>query len=407
MPRRAHASARFLLAALAVLFASVLGIGATPTGAAADGTLAQRESRLVELHNAARARHGLPPLEIHPVVVDRGREFSRTMAANQDLEHQTADNGYDPTYVESTCEPADPSWWVCGENVGRGMDAQALHDGFMASSEHRANILHPDVNRVGVGVWRDDHGMVWWTVRFLAGSGSVDGTPTPHPQDGHRAASAPETGGRASSSTADDRFVAAAFQLFVGRTPTGAERSAGRQALAAGQARADVISQLATSDEWLGHEIDQVYAAALGRAADDDGRRYWADQVRAGARLADVGVHVFASDEFFRTNGGTAEGFVQGLYRKILGRSGDEGGVQHWAARLHAGGSRADIAASFYRSLESRTGRVTGLYHRILGRSADEAGLRHWADRLLVDDDVRLATVLAGSDEFYARSSSA
>ncbi len=65
------------------------------------------------------------------------------------------------------------------------------------------------------------------------------------------------------------------------------------------------------------------------------------------------------------------------------------------------GTPRSEIVAGVYRSFESRTQRVEGLYRDVLGRGADDAGRGHWADVLLVHDDVRLASFLAGSDEFF------
>ena len=38
------------------------------------------------------------------------------------------------------------------ENVGVGYSVQALHDAFMGSTGHRANILNASYNRVGIGV---------------------------------------------------------------------------------------------------------------------------------------------------------------------------------------------------------------------------------------------------------------
>ena len=49
-------------------------------------------------------------------------------------------------------------WQALGENVGVGLDANQLHDEFMASSGHRANILG-DYNYVGIGTAVDESGL--------------------------------------------------------------------------------------------------------------------------------------------------------------------------------------------------------------------------------------------------------
>ena len=49
-----------------------------------------------------------------------------------------------------------------GENVGMGPDCQSIHDAFMSSPGHRANILDPEYKEIGVGVaityYRDSSG---------------------------------------------------------------------------------------------------------------------------------------------------------------------------------------------------------------------------------------------------------
>ena len=60
---------------------------------------------------------------------------------------------------------------------------QQLHDAFMGSAGHRANMLNASYNRVGIGVVLSG-GKIWVTVRFLAGpaiAGSTGLGPPPPP----------------------------------------------------------------------------------------------------------------------------------------------------------------------------------------------------------------------------------
>jgi hypothetical protein len=88
----------------------------------------------------------------------------------------------------------------------------------------------------------------------------------------------------------------------------------------------------------------------------------------------------------------------------LLRRDPEAGGLRHWTAVLDAGVPRRVVAHAFHASLESRRDRVTSLYLRVLGRQPEPAGRDHWAVALLVIDDVRIAAVLAASEEFFARS---
>jgi uncharacterized protein YkwD len=59
-----------------------------------------------------------------------------------------------PHHLGSSCWQADTlpilSW--ISENVDEGPNASAIHQGFMKSPQHRANILDTDINSAGIGV---------------------------------------------------------------------------------------------------------------------------------------------------------------------------------------------------------------------------------------------------------------
>jgi uncharacterized protein YkwD len=57
------------------------------------------------------------------------------------------------------------TWWSIGENIGCGVDADNLHGMWMSSPGHRANILNPNFDTVGVGVVYA-RGCLWATVDF-------------------------------------------------------------------------------------------------------------------------------------------------------------------------------------------------------------------------------------------------
>lgn len=203
---------------------------------------------------------------------------------------------------------------------------------------------------------------------------------------------------------ANDRYVAAAYQTFLRRSATASERQTWGARLDGGYPKAAFTRTLATSSEWIGVEVDALYAKALGRTADAAGREHWRRLVVNGMRLSDVGVQFYASAEFWQRSGSSNGAFIANLYRQILGREADRAGLAHWAAQMRSGMTRTQVAANFYASLESRRDRVTGLYQSILGREPDVAGREHWAERLLRDDDVRLAEMIATSQEFFNRA---
>ena len=200
------------------------------------------------------------------------------------------------------------------------------------------------------------------------------------------------------------RYSKALIRLFLDREPTPVELSYwdGRLSFHGGRAAAtDALSQ---SDEWAGSRIDAMYRDVLKRPADSGGRAYWLAEMRNGLQLQQLGVLFYGSSEYFAAAGG-AEPYVRQLYRVLLNREADAGGLAFWVGQLESGqAAPTSIAAGFYASPESRRGRVVQLYMTILGRVPDNAGLAFWEDQLLTIDDVRLAATLANSDEFYQRA---
>ena len=86
---------------------------------------------------------------------------------------------------------------------------------------------------------------------------------------------------------------------------------------------------------------------------------------------------------------GSIERFVSRFYTECLGRPADQAGHRGWVKQLqHGYVNGAQIAESFFFSEEfvnkkvSDEGYVETLYRTILGREADEAGLAGWAEQL-------------------------
>lgn len=157
---------------VAVLLALVLVLGLSPLGAhAAAATEAEAQSPTAEAEegfasavNASRDAEGLGPLAVNAPLAEIARAWSGEMDAADRMSHN-------PHYAAQY-----PGGWTrMGENVGYATWPGApvsqvvshLHQAFMDSPGHRANILG-DYNQVGVGVVIDGD-TVWVTVNFLQG----------------------------------------------------------------------------------------------------------------------------------------------------------------------------------------------------------------------------------------------
>jgi hypothetical protein len=133
---------------LLVLIALVLGL--LPAGALASPSL---EADAIARVNAERRARGIAELRAVSDLTAVAQRHSRTMADQGRLHHN-------PRLASDVS-----NWQRVAENVGVGRDVRVVHDAFMASDGHRANILDPRVTEIGIGIVTRD-GRRWQTQVF-------------------------------------------------------------------------------------------------------------------------------------------------------------------------------------------------------------------------------------------------
>jgi|DewCreStandDraft_1066081.scaffolds.fasta_scaffold00173_68 uncharacterized protein YkwD len=106
------------------------------------------EERMLELINQERARHGLPPLVMDPLLREVARRHSEEMFRLSYFSHSSPVTGSPADRLNA----AGVRYTVAGENLAYAPAVQVAHDGLMNSPDHRKNILSPDFSRVGIGV---------------------------------------------------------------------------------------------------------------------------------------------------------------------------------------------------------------------------------------------------------------
>jgi uncharacterized protein YkwD len=104
--------------------------------------------QLVELINQERVREGLPPLAVDERLMQAARKHTELLAKHQGLSHQFAEE--QPLQARFTDENLRSDRQ--GENVATEADVAGAHEVLMNSPRHRANILNPKYNAVGVAV---------------------------------------------------------------------------------------------------------------------------------------------------------------------------------------------------------------------------------------------------------------
>ena len=134
-----------MVAMVAVLSVAVLTVpGRADADPAADAGVA------VELVNQSRAANGLAPLTPDRELQVVANRQAREMAANGYIYHSS-----------NLGSQLSWGWWAWAENVGYGPSVGWIHDAFMNSGYHAANILESSYNYVGVGTAYGADGKVY------------------------------------------------------------------------------------------------------------------------------------------------------------------------------------------------------------------------------------------------------
>ena len=106
------------------------------------------EQEILRLLNHERESRGLPALIFSEPLRQAARKHSERMAAAHEIGHQLPGEADPERRVGREIHSFD----VSGENVAVAANAARAHSALMHSPPHRANILDPEYNSVGIGV---------------------------------------------------------------------------------------------------------------------------------------------------------------------------------------------------------------------------------------------------------------
>jgi uncharacterized protein YkwD len=153
MPTPARRSIRLLL----TLLAAALSCTVLPGPAAARCCRDERAATFRAL-NAARARHGAPPLVLDERLDRAARRHSREMVLRRYFAHESPGGGRFSARIAATGWMRRRGRWYVGETLawGRGTSAQpaAVVAAWLRSPSHRRVVLSPRYRRVGIGIVR-------------------------------------------------------------------------------------------------------------------------------------------------------------------------------------------------------------------------------------------------------------
>jgi len=141
--------------------------------------------RVLELTNIERSKLGFSSLTFNTQLLNAAANHSQNMALQDFFSH----TGKDGSSLASRISATGYQFSAAAENIAAGSSTpEQVVSSWMNSSGHRANILNPNLQEIGIGYYflADDTGSVnfnhYWTQVFAASlDGSINPAPTPTP----------------------------------------------------------------------------------------------------------------------------------------------------------------------------------------------------------------------------------
>ena len=130
-------------AAIAIVILCLL-----PQMAHAQGGHDGPEQILFQSANRERTGRGLPPLAWNAALAEAARQHAVLLAQQNTLSHQLPGEAD----LAHRAARAGARFSTVAENVAEGPSAESLHQQWMKSPPHRANLLDPQLNSAGIAV---------------------------------------------------------------------------------------------------------------------------------------------------------------------------------------------------------------------------------------------------------------
>ena len=118
-----------------------------------ENNLTVAEQYLLAAANEARANQGLSPLRFDPVLAEASAVHAREMANHDAISHQFDGE----PELATRAANAGVHFSEIAENVGEAPTSPIIHDLWMHSPGHRANLLDPNIDSIGIAVVSRDN----------------------------------------------------------------------------------------------------------------------------------------------------------------------------------------------------------------------------------------------------------
>lgn len=365
------------------------------------------ERHMLELINAERAAFGLDLLQLelnlnqsaegHSQWVLETNTFTHEGAGGSTATQRIVDAGFDLTGNSGTAENLGIQTIASGSDLFAPVEL--IHASLMTSSSHRANILDPDLEYIGIGIEAGDFtfppsttfpsGVTLFSVVVTQNFGRTEGTvdldvSTPVIQEG---------------SAADDLLRGVDTDDFLA--------GAGGSDRLEGWSGNDILIGGTVNEAFddTSGQVYRLYQATLARDPNLEGVVSWVAELNGGgSSLADIAAGFTDSVEFNTIYGSTSDTqFITLLFNNVLGRDPGAAGLDGWLALLDSGAyTRPEVVVGFSESAEFQQNLaadalgvsfevlqagladdVFRLFQTTLDRTPGAAGLEAWTSSMI------------------------
>jgi hypothetical protein len=162
-------------------------------------------------------------------------------------------------------------------------------------------------------------------------------------------------------------FVYQVYEDLLGRAPTDTELSHWTGLMDHGTTARQMAAGLMRGQEYRTIEAQTAYHTYLQRDASAAELAVATHFLAGGGTVEQLQVRLVTSPEYWRLEGGTAAGFLDGLYQEALGHAPSAGVLAAAIRALHPG----QVAAAVFASAEYRRDLIVNDYARLLAEAPD------------------------------------
>lgn len=129
-----------------------------------EATYRSMEQEIVKLVNEERSKQGLPSLKENWELSRIARVKSQDMINNNYFSHNSPIYGTPFNMIKNF----GLTFSSAAENIAYGQqNAKSVMNSWMNSQGHKANILNPNYNQIGVGIAKSPNGVLYFTQMFI------------------------------------------------------------------------------------------------------------------------------------------------------------------------------------------------------------------------------------------------